>query len=166
MNLVKIVGPLLMATTLLSGCATLPKSATPYTPDTTATPDTATIYLYRSGGFVGGALSPNIAANGVPLADLPAGGYFIYHALPGEVEFSAHTEAKTSVTIDAKAGQTYYVKDTIGVGFFVGHPHLVVVTNDVGDKEIRDCKLIPAAIPTAVEVASAQAHPTAAGSSK
>ena len=102
MNLVKIVGPLLMATTLLSGCATLPKSATPYTPDTTATPGTATIYLYRSGGFVGGALSPNIAANGVPLADLPAGGYFIYHALPGEVEFSAHTEAKTSVTIDAK----------------------------------------------------------------
>src|SRR5215470_16353938 len=89
---------------LLSACTSLPKNATPYTADTTATPDKATVYLYRSSGFVGGALAPNIEANGVPLADLPAGGYFVYHAAPGEVEFSARTEAKTSLTVDAKAG--------------------------------------------------------------
>jgi hypothetical protein len=49
------------------------------------------------------------------------------------------------VTIDAKAGQTYYIKGTVGVGVFIGHPHLVVVSGDVGAKEIAACKLVPGA---------------------
>jgi hypothetical protein len=33
----------------------------------------------------------------------------------------------------------------IGVGVFVGHPHLVLVANDVGEREIKDYKLAPGA---------------------
>ena len=65
-----------------------------------------------------------VRANGADIAKLPAKGYFVYSAMPGEVEFSAQTEAKTSVTIDAKAGETYFVKGTVGLGVFVGHPAL------------------------------------------
>ncbi|MFO1394000.1 MAG: DUF2846 domain-containing protein [Steroidobacteraceae bacterium] len=105
----------------------------------------ATVYIYREAGFVGSGVVYTVSANGVEIAALPAGGYFVYHAAPGEVEFSAKTEAKTSVTIDAKAGEAYYIKGTIGVGFFVGHPHLTVVPNDVGAKEIAQCNLVPGA---------------------
>jgi len=136
---------------LTSGCATLGPT---FTADTAVAADRAAVYVYRSPGLVGGALSPNVAANGVPLADLPSGGYFVYHAAPGEVELSARTEAKTSVTLDAKAGQVYYVKGSIGVGVFVGHPHLVIVTNDIGEREIKECKLVPTRVPTAEAVAA------------
>jgi Protein of unknown function (DUF2846) len=134
---------------LLGGCATLgPK----FTPDTAAQPDRGTVYVYRTGSM-GAAVHPQVTANGVPLAQLPPQGYFVYHAAPGELELAQKTEATTSVTLDVKAGETYYVKGSIGIGFFVGHPHLVIVSNDVGAKEIVECKLIPGAIPTAEDVA-------------
>lgn len=134
---------------LLGGCATLgPK----FTPETTAQPDRAAVYIYRPGSF-GAAVHPHVTANGVPLAELQPNGYFLYHAAPGELELTAKTEATSSVTLDVKAGETYYVKGSIGIGFFVGHPHLVIVSKDVGEKEIVECKLVPGTIPTAEEVA-------------
>jgi hypothetical protein len=30
-----------------------------------------------------------------------------------------------------------------GVGFFVGYPHLRVVAREKGEREIKECKLIP-----------------------
>jgi len=42
-----------------------------------------------------------------------------------------------------KAGQIYYLKGTVGVGFFVGHPHLTVVAPPEAEQEITDCKLLP-----------------------
>jgi len=130
----------LCATMLVSGCATL---GPVYTPATSVPADKATVYVYRESGIFGGAVAYTVSANGVPISTLPAGGYFTYFASPGEVELSAKTEAKTSVTIDAHAGETYYVKGTVGIGFFVGHPHLVIVPKEVGEKEIVTCKLVP-----------------------
>jgi len=134
-------------TVLLSGCATLGPA---YTPDANAPRDKGTVYVYRPKAFGGGAISYTVSANGTELSSLPAGGYFVYYATPGETEFSAKTEAKTSVTVDVKPGQTYYVQGTIGMGVFVGHPHLTQVTSDVGAKEIASCKLVPPAAPKAV----------------
>jgi hypothetical protein len=129
----------------LSGCATL---GAKYTPDSNVPANRAAVYVYRPGSL-GAAISPNVAANGVTLAALPAHGYFVYYAAPGELTLTEHTEASTSVTLDVKAGETYYVKGSIGMGFFVGHPHLVVVSKDVGESEIKDCKLVPGTIPSA-----------------
>ena len=131
---------------LSSGCATLGST---YTPVSNAPKDKATVYVYRQPAFSGGAVSYTVAVNGVDVSSLPSGGYFVYYANPGETEFAAKTEAKTSVTVDAKAGQTYYVKGTVGMGVFVGHPHLLEVTSDVGSQEIVKCKLVPPATATA-----------------
>jgi hypothetical protein len=133
-----------------SGCANL---GAKYTPEAATPTDRAAVYVYRPGSM-GAAISPNVQANGVPLSDLPAHGYFVYDAKPGELTLTAHTEATTSITLDVKAGETYYVKGSLGMGFFVGHPHLVVVTKDVGESEIKDCKLVPGTIPTAETVAA------------
>jgi hypothetical protein len=143
--------PVALFILLLSGCATLgPKfEAAPGTPA-----DKAMIYVYRESGFVGGGASYMVRINDADISTLPAGGYFAYLSTPGEVEISARTEAKTSVTLDAKAGQTYYIKGTIGIGVFVGHPHLTVVANEVGAAEIAQCSLVPDAR-TEAEVALA-----------
>jgi hypothetical protein len=125
---------------LSAGCATLGSA---YTPDNNTPKDKATVYVYRPSAMGGGAISYTVAVNGADVSSLPSGGYFVYYAKPGENEISAKTEAKTSVTVDAKAGETYYVKGTIGMGVFVGHPHLLQVSGDVGSQEIVKCKLVP-----------------------
>lgn len=134
------------ASLLSAGCATLGST---YTPVSNAPKDKATVYVYRPSAFSGSAISYTVSANGVELSSLPSGGYFVYYAKPGETEFSAKTEAKTSVTIDAKQGETYYVKGSLGMGVFVGHPHLVQVPNDTASQEIAKCKLVPPPATTA-----------------
>lgn len=134
----------LLVVLLVAGCTT---TGPQFEAATGVPADRALVYVYREAGFVGGGLAYMVRANDVEISTLPAGGYFVYHAVPGEIEFSAKTEARTSVTIDAETGKTYYIKGTVGVGVFVGHPHLTVVPNDVGAKEIAECKLVPGAKP-------------------
>jgi hypothetical protein len=133
----------------LAGCASTP--GRPFQPEAATPGDKALIYVYRDAGIMGGAVAYTVRINGVDVSKLPAAGYFPYRVAPGEVEVSAQTEAKSSVTIDAKAGQTYYVKGTIGVGFFVGHPHLVIVPPAVGAQEIAACNLVAGAASTPAE---------------
>jgi uncharacterized protein YceK len=134
----------------LSGCATL---GTKFAPDNQVPADRAAVYVYRTSAL-GAAIAPTVTANKVPLLGLPPGGYFEYRAQPGELTLEQHTEATTSVTLDVKAGETYYVRGSVGMGFFVGHPHLVIVPNADGEREIRECKLVPGAVPTAEMVAA------------
>lgn len=140
-----------MVLMLMNACATLgPK----FEATQAAPADKALIYVYREPGFIGGGVSYMVRVNDADVSPLPAGGFFVYQATPGELEFSAKTEARTSVTIDAKAGQTYYIKGTVGIGVFVGHPHLSMVSNDIGAAEIAQCSLVPDAR-TEAEVAQA-----------
>ena len=101
------------------------------------------VYIYRPAKFFGGGVYYDIRANGNVINTFYQGGYYPYYANPGEIEFSAKTEASSSVTIDVKPGQVYYLRGTVGIGFFVGHPHLDVVSPEIGEKEIQDCKLLP-----------------------
>jgi hypothetical protein len=141
---------LLTAMLVLGGCATL---GTPFTPDSAVPADRAAVYVYRTSAM-GAAIAPTVTANKVALLGLPPGGYFVYRALPGELTLEQHTEATTSVTLDVKAGEAYYVKGSVGMGVFVGHPHLVIVPAADGANEIKACNLIPGTVPTAEMVAA------------
>ncbi len=101
------------------------------------------VYIYRPSSFVGGGVSYDVKVGETVITTLYSGGYYPYFAKPGELELWAKTEAKSAVTLDVKAGEVYYVKGTVGVGFLVGRPHLIVVPASVGEKEIAECKLIP-----------------------
>jgi len=92
---------------------------------------------------MGAAVYYDVKANGRVVTTLYSGTYYPYITDPGEIEFSAKTEASDSATIDAKAGQTYYLKGTVGIGFIIGHPHLTVVPAEEAEKEIVECKLLP-----------------------
>lgn len=122
------------------GCASLGK---PFEPVASASSDQSVIYIYRPSSFVGGGVSYTIYSGNKAITKLYNGGYYPYVAKLGEVELWAETESKSSVTVDLKAGETKYVKGTVGVGFFVGRPNLSVVDPAVALSEIKECKLIP-----------------------
>lgn len=123
---------------LIPNCATGPK----FTKIEIIPENMGLVYIYRPGKVMGAAVSYQIKANGVPITRVNPGGYYAYLAKPGEIEFLAKTESSSSITIDVKPGETYYIKGTVGVGFFVGRPHLVLVPTEVGEKEIEKCKLL------------------------
>jgi hypothetical protein len=125
---------------LLTGCASLgPK----FTPVEEVKEDKGLIYIYRPNNFCGAGVSYDVKVGENPITTLYNGGYFPYFSNPGEVEFWAKTESKSAVTLDVNNGETYYIKGTVGVGFFVGRPHLIVVDPNIAEEEISKCKLIP-----------------------
>lgn len=125
---------------LVTGCASLG----PVYSKVDKIPDNAgLVYFYRPSSFVGGGVSYDIKNGDTVIATLYNGGYYPYFSTPGEKEFWAKTESKSSITLDVKTGQTYYIKGEVGVGFLVGRPHLMVVAPEIAEKEIADCKLIP-----------------------
>ena len=135
-----LTATLLLELAVSAGCATLGPA---FKAEAPSTADTATIYVYRDFNVFGGGMTYMVLANGVPIGSLPAGGYFAYHAPPGKVAVSAKTEATTSATVEAKGGDVYYVKGTVGIGVLVGRPYLTLVSKEVGEKEIASCKLVP-----------------------
>lgn len=131
----------LVGVAFMSGCAT---NGPAFAKVDTIPPDKGLIYIYRPQAFQGGAVSYDVRVNDQVVTHLSNGGYCPYFAAPGEAQVSAKTEATSSVTLDVKAGQTYYIRGGVNVGFLVGRPHLMVMPGNVGAAEITDCKLIVA----------------------
>jgi ethanolamine utilization microcompartment shell protein EutL len=105
--------------------------------------DNGLVYVYRPSSFIGGGVSYDVKVGETPITTLYNGGYFPYFSSPGEIEFWAKTESRSAVTLDVKAGETYFVKGTVGLGILVGRPHLMVMSPETAVAEITDCKLIP-----------------------
>jgi len=124
---------------LLAGCA--PRGPV-FRPVTQLPQDKALVYIYRVSAFFGGGVTYTVRAGDEEIVDLATGGYYPYLAEPGEREFWARTEAKASTTEQLRAGETYYLRGGIGLGFFIGHPKLAFVSRVEGEREIGSCRLI------------------------
>ena len=59
---------------------------------------------------------------------------------PGTHTFMIESEAKDTLTLEAEAGETYYVKQTMAMGLLVGHPHLNL-SDEASFNGIRSLKL-------------------------
>jgi hypothetical protein len=86
--------------------------------------DSAQVVFFRSGTLMGGAISCAVKENDAKLTSLPPGKYAVMTIAPGAHDFVVSSEAKDTWKVEAHAGETYYVKCTIGAGFMAGHPHL------------------------------------------
>jgi hypothetical protein len=133
MNRNMIVGVL---SCLLAACAAQPPK-TQSLPSATHAPTVATavpaitpdagkalVIFYRPSRFVGGAVGFIVREGTTELGKLRSGNYFTVQVAPGQHTYVVHSEAKDELTIDADAGETYYIEGEIGVGVFVGHPHI------------------------------------------
>ena len=115
-------------------------SGAPFQPIPAQPPEKAVIYVYRPANLIGAGVVYTVMAGGRPLVKLEPGGYIALVEDARAMEFTAKTEAETSITLDLAAGETYYLKGGVGPGFVVGRPKLTLVDDTVGASEIQKCK--------------------------
>lgn len=105
--------------------------------------DKGIVYVYRPNSIIGGAVHYDVhACKDETICDLIRNGYCFCYADIGELEIWGKTESKSSITIDVKAGQEYFVKGGLSVGFLVGRPNFTAVDNKTGLEEIAECVLL------------------------
>ena len=70
---------------------------------------------------------------------LGPGGYHQFIVDPGYLRCSVHTEVTTAVEFNAKAGENYYIRESIWPGVIRPHVHLDLKSADEAEGEIRKC---------------------------
>jgi hypothetical protein len=157
--------------TLFAGCYSNYPSEMVFSPKTLSGSDKALVYFYRPPGETfGWDRTYFISVNQSRVGDILHGGYFPYETSLGkltllsDVNFSIRKwvpcimiplciviiiETATSpepakLDVEVDAGKTYYVKMHPETNLNSFTPHLSLVTKEVGEKEIADCKLITA----------------------
>jgi hypothetical protein len=103
-----------------------------------APPDEAEIYLYRPYSFAGSLLRPPVVC-GDSVARIGPGGYQVFKVRSGTVTCHSETETADAVEFDTRPGGVYYLKEDIGWGFAIGHPHLYPMDSDEAQTEIQHC---------------------------
>jgi hypothetical protein len=139
-----------LVATALSGCAT---SGDAFAPAASAPDGKALIYVYRNGALHGAMFSPVVTlGNDIKIA-LSVSGYYPYVAPPGPILIRITNVGTRSFTLDAKAGETYYVRGGL-IFMAAGFPALGQVPATEALAELKDCKRITKSMPvTAADLA-------------
>lgn len=84
----------------------------------------ATIVFFRPKKMMGAAVGFKVREAGVELGKLRNGSYFVLKVAPGKHQYVVHSETEDVLTLEAEAGETYYVQGTLGMGVVAGRPNL------------------------------------------
>jgi len=100
----------------------------------------AVVHFYRPKRFFGAALGYKIRlGDDTTIGKARNGQYFKYEIRDfGEYKFWAKTESKSSVVIDVKKGEEYFIRCGLKMGVAVGRPEIYLIENQVGIKEIQE----------------------------
>ena len=105
-----------------------------------ATQTTATICFYRPHRFEGAALKPPVVVDEVDVAHLHNG-----DAVQVTVNSGSHklhsNDKSTGIELDAKPGQTYFVRVDIKTGGWKGHGQVTLIDPQEGKYEFSQQKL-------------------------
>jgi hypothetical protein len=106
----------------------------------------AIVYIYRSPKFTGHWVSFDLFASDPDgdkkIVELKGGGYFPYYTRPGKLHLFANTETTSSLTMLLHAGEQRFVKVTMIPGAMVAKPMLTEVAAEIGESEIKECRLL------------------------
>ena len=129
----------LIAISMLGGCASGP-TYLEMAPSIRALPqNTGRIYFYRNTTF-GAALKPEVKLNNEVVGKAIAQGFFYADKEPGKYEIITSTEVDRKLSLLLEDGQTRYVRFGVSMGFFAGHVYPELVSMEEGKKEIKECK--------------------------
>jgi hypothetical protein len=92
------------------------------------------IVVYRT-GLLGAAVQPTVSIAGAPKGKCTPNGAFLVDVAPGDHVVSAKTEVMRETLVHVTAGQSSYVRCSIGMGFFIGQPQLEIVSPGTGKLE-------------------------------
>jgi hypothetical protein len=114
----------------LAGCASGPKFSEMQSKIPALKSNEGRIYVYRDSLF-GAAMVPAVYVNGQEVGRSLANSFFFIDRPPGEYKVSATTEVEKSVSLALAAGESKYVKVSIGFGLFAGRPNFELI-NEAG----------------------------------
>jgi hypothetical protein len=101
---------------------------------------TATICFYRPHRFEGAALKPPVIVDEVDVAHLHNGDAVQVTVSPGSHKLHSNDKS-TGIELDAKAGQTYFVRVDIKTGGWKGHGQVTLIDPQEGKYEFSQQKL-------------------------
>lgn len=122
---------------LLTGCASGPKFST--VESTLATPPAgkARIFFYRTTAL-GAAIQPEIKLNGTVVGKAEPHGVFFVERDPGNMEVVTGSEVERKLTFTIGAGETRYVRCSVGLGVLVYRIIPELVDAEEAKKEVAD----------------------------
>jgi hypothetical protein len=98
------------------------------------------VYLYRPYSLVGVVLLIPVHCGDDSVA-LKPGAYHKFTVDPGQLDCSTTTGGKSAIDIDAKAGQTYFIRQSILTWFvLVPDTYLALKTAEEAQTEIEQCR--------------------------
>jgi hypothetical protein len=123
---------------LMVACAGCAVQGSAYQP---ALPPSAksAVYLYRPYRVIGVGVSPSVNCGDYSSA-LGPGGFHRFTVDPGTLHCDAHTEVTTSIDTDVKPGQSYYIDESLSIGWLQPRVHLDAKTPEEAASEIQECK--------------------------
>lgn len=96
------------------------------------------IYVYRPYSYFGSLVRPSVTC-GEETARIGPGGYHAFVVPAGKVMCSVETtETADEVEIPADP-RVHYIREEIGWGVMIGHPHLNPIDHDLAQSEIQSC---------------------------
>ena len=99
--------------------------------------DQRVVYVYRPYSFFGSLIHPAVTC-GDETSRIGPGGYHAFVGPPGKTTCSVETETADEVDIPADP-RVHYLREEIGWGALVGHPHLNPIDHDLAQSEIQSC---------------------------
>jgi hypothetical protein len=108
--------------------------------------DKAHVYVYRNENF-GAAVKLSVLVDGFQAAETAAKVYVLLPVEPGSHVVSSVAEDRSEVTIDAVAGQTYFVWQEVKMGMLSARSKLTVVDPATGKAGVQECKRAQATLP-------------------
>lgn len=102
-----------------------------------------TVYIFRKKDRFGYANEPSVFCDGVELARMDNGRYFMLKLAPGK-HIIHMTDKKKGYEINMAGGQTYYFRIGIEVGIWKGNGKILLESIEIGAEEIKKIKPIGA----------------------
>jgi hypothetical protein len=99
----------------------------------------SSIYLYRNEVF-GGAIYMTVTLDGKLAGRTGPETYMLWHVEPGPHEIISIAENESSLTIDAKAGESHFVWQEVKMGMWSARTQLHEVDAETGRAGVLECK--------------------------
>jgi len=124
------------AVALVSACATGPKHADMVGSIPSLKSGEGRIYFFRSNSMVGGAVQPEIRLDGQVVGQSKPGGFFYVDRPAGNHVAGASTETEKTVSFALQAGETKYIRSSVGIGLVMGRVILEPETPEKAKAEL------------------------------
>jgi PBP1b-binding outer membrane lipoprotein LpoB len=140
---------ILVLTLFAAGCASTskaPESKSAEAKTFEAPADKGTVFLYRTGRFVGSAGQLMVKVNSLDAGGTGPGTFFRWDLKPGTYTFSSATgESSAVIQLEVNAGQVYFVRQDARMGIDSGRVTMKEVDAKKGENEVKNCKLLVSA---------------------